>query len=83
MGVQAAVAGGLGVSILGKSFVKSDMRVLDMPGDWPALPSTEVVIIGEKPEFADLVQALVAFLTENRPTNVTQFPSARAHAHSG
>jgi len=83
MGVQAAVAGGLGVSVLGKSFVKSDMRVLDMPGDWPALPSTEVVIIGEKPEFADLVQALVAFLTENRPTNVTQFPGARVHAHSG
>jgi DNA-binding transcriptional LysR family regulator len=80
MGIQAAVGGGLGVSILGKSFVKNDMRILDMPEDWPALPSTEVVIIGEKPEFADLVQALVMFLTESRSANVTQFPAIRAHA---
>ena len=50
---------------------------------WPTLPSTEVVIIGEKPEFADLVQALVMFLTENRPANVTPFPGPRAHAHVG
>ncbi|MES2255404.1 MAG: LysR substrate-binding domain-containing protein [Pseudomonadota bacterium] len=83
MGVQAAVGGGLGISILGRSFVKNDMRVLDMPEDWPDLPSTEVVIIGEKPEFADLVQALVMFLTENRPANVTPFPGTRAHAHVG
>ncbi len=80
MGVQAAVAGGLGVSILGRSFVKNDMRILEMPEDWPALPSTEVVIIGEKPELSDLVQALVTFLTEHRSTNVMQFPAIRAHA---
>lgn len=82
MGIQAAVGGGLGISVLGKSFVKSDMRVLEMPEDWPALPSTEVVIVGEKPEIADLVQSLVVFLTENRGANVTQFPSHRLHAHN-
>jgi DNA-binding transcriptional LysR family regulator len=81
MGVQAAVAGELGISILGMSFVKNDMRVLDMPDDWPRLPSTEVVIIGEKPQYADLVQALVTFLTENRSSNIKPFPPHRSHAH--
>jgi DNA-binding transcriptional LysR family regulator len=82
MGVQAAVAGGLGISILGKSFVRNDMQVVQMPADWPPLPMTEVVIIGEKPEFAELVQALIAFLTESVAANVTQFPTSRVQAHA-
>lgn len=83
MGVQAAVAGGLGISILGKSFVRNDMQVVQPPSDWPQLPVNEVTIIGEKPEFAELVQALIAFLTESVGPNVTQFPLARLQVHAG
>jgi DNA-binding transcriptional LysR family regulator len=83
MGIQAAVAGGLGISILGKSFVRNDMQIVQMPGDWPPLPMTEVAIVGEKPEFAELVQALIAFLTESVAANVTQFPISRVQAHAG
>jgi len=65
MGVQAAVAGGLGISILGKSFVRDDMRIIQMPSGWPPLPMIEITVIGEKAEHADLVQALTAFLGES------------------
>jgi DNA-binding transcriptional LysR family regulator len=65
MGVQAAVAGGLGISILGKSFVRGDMRMMQMPHGWPPLPKIEITVIGEKPEHADPVQALTAFLAES------------------
>ena len=64
MGVQAAVAGGLGISILGKSFVRSDMRILPVPAGWSPLPMIEITVIGEKPEHAELIQALTVFLTE-------------------
>jgi len=65
MGVQAAVAGGLGISILGKSFVRDDMRAIQMPAGWPPLPMIEITVIGEKPEHADPVHALTAFLAES------------------
>ena len=82
MGVQAAIAGGLGVSILGRSFVRDDMQVLGTPASWPLLPMTEIAIIGEKPEYADLVQALVSFLTESIQSNVAQLPLPKRRAHS-
>ncbi len=65
MGVQAAVAGGLGVTVLGRSFVQDGMQVLHAPEHWPSLPMTEITIIGEDAAAADLVQPLVTFLTES------------------
>ena len=63
MGVQAAVAGGLGITILGRSFIRETMQILQAPDYWPPLPMTEITVIGEDSEAADLVQPLVSFLT--------------------
>jgi DNA-binding transcriptional LysR family regulator len=65
MGVQAAVAGGLGVTVLGRSFVQHGMQILGAPELWPPLPMTEIVVIGEGSKEAQLVQPLVTFLTES------------------
>lgn len=65
MGVQAAVAGGLGVTVLAGSFVQDGMKILQAPDHWPALPMTEIAVLGEDGEGRHLVQALVSFLTEN------------------
>ena len=65
MGVQAAVAGGLGVTVLGRSFVQEGMQILTAPEHWPPLPMTEVVILGEDSKVADLVGPFVTFLTES------------------
>ena len=65
MGVQAAVAGGLGITILGRSFIRETMQILQAPDYWPPLPMTEITVIGEDSEAADLVQPLVSFLTES------------------
>ena len=65
MGVQAAVAGGLGVTLLGRSFVMPGTRILEVPEHWPLLPMTEVVFIGEDAQVEDLVRPLVSFLTES------------------
>ncbi len=65
MGVRAAVAGGLGVTVLGRSFVQQDMQILAAPDHWPSLPMTEIVILGEDSRAADLVRPVVTFLTES------------------
>jgi DNA-binding transcriptional LysR family regulator len=65
MGVQAAVAGGLGVTVLGRSFVQDGMQILEAPEHWPPLPMTEITVIGEEGEAGALVAPLVAFLTES------------------
>jgi DNA-binding transcriptional LysR family regulator len=65
MGVQAAVAGGLGVTVLGRSFVQEGMQILHAPEHWPSLPMTEIIIMGEDSKAAGLVQPFVAFLTES------------------
>ena len=71
MGVQAAVAGGLGVTVLGKSFVQEGMQILRAPQHWPALPMTEITVVGEDTKAADLIRPLVAFLTESLARNGT------------
>lgn len=63
-GVQAAVAGGLGVTLLGRSFLQEGMQILRAPDLWPALPMTEVSVLGEE-RAADLVQPLITFLGES------------------
>ncbi|MFG1242746.1 LysR substrate-binding domain-containing protein [Xanthobacter sp. V7C-4] len=75
-GIRAAVAGGLGVTVLGRSFIGPDMQALRVPDHWPALPMTEVVLVGEERAEADLVRPLVTFLTETLATQA--FPSAVA-----
>jgi len=65
MGIQAAVAGGLGVSVLGRSFVQDGLQVLHAPEHWPDLPMTEIVLIGEETAQANLVRPLVSLLTES------------------
>ncbi|GBQ91160.1 transcriptional regulator [Acetobacter nitrogenifigens DSM 23921 = NBRC 105050] len=65
MGVQAAVSGGLGVTLLGRSFVQPGMQILQAPEHWPALPMTEIVVLGEDGAAVNLIQPLVTFLTES------------------
>ena len=65
MGVRAAVAGGLGMTVLGRSFVDDDIRIVRPPEHWPALPMAEIVLIGEDSDKAHLIEPLVAFLTES------------------
>ncbi|KQP85413.1 LysR family transcriptional regulator [Methylobacterium sp. Leaf113] len=64
MGVQAAVAGGLGVTLLGRSFLQEGLQILRAPDLWPALPMTEVTVIGEDRAGA-LIRPLITFLTES------------------
>jgi DNA-binding transcriptional LysR family regulator len=65
MGIQAAVAGGLGVTVLGRSFVQPGLRILPPSDAWPALPTTEIVMIGEDKAPIDLIRSLVSFLTDS------------------
>lgn len=64
-GIRAAVAGGLGVTVLGRSFAGPDLKVLTPPEHWPALPATEIVLLGEERGAGEFIRPLVDFLTEN------------------
>ncbi|KAA0693402.1 LysR family transcriptional regulator [Neorhizobium sp. P12A] len=64
LGIEAAVLGGLGVTVLGKSFVQNGMKILPTSERWPALPVAEVSVIGKNPALQHIVQPLVALLTE-------------------
>lgn len=63
--IRSAVAGGLGVTVLGTSILSADLQALRPPAHWPALPMTETVLVGEERAEADLVRPLVGFLTEH------------------
>jgi len=65
MGVQAAVAGGLGVTVLGRSFALPQMQQLATPGRWPALPMSEIIVLGEDGPAAALTRPLVTFLGDS------------------
>lgn len=64
MGLRAAVLGGLGVSILGRSFVGWDLMEAPPALDLPALPDTEIAVFGEEGARAELTDCLVSYLTE-------------------
>jgi DNA-binding transcriptional LysR family regulator len=64
IGVQAAVAGGLGITALGTSFLQEGMRIVEPSEKLPTLPTTEVVVIGDEIGTQHLVQPLVSLLTE-------------------
>jgi len=78
MGIQAAAAAGLGITILGRSFVQSGLQVIATPEAWPALPMTEIVLIGEETAAADCAGPLVSFLTESLAASntLTVFPGS-------
>lgn len=63
-GVQAAVRGGLGVTVLGRSFIGPGLKTMQPPEDWPVLPMTEIVVLGEERDTAELTRPLVSFLTD-------------------
>ncbi len=71
MGVQAAVAGGLGITALGRSFVQDGMQILKAPGHWPPLPMTEIVVVGDETAEKSLVQPLLTFLVEAMQSPLT------------
>ncbi|WP_223554944.1 LysR substrate-binding domain-containing protein [Pseudomonas sp. BF-R-01] len=60
-GIQAAVASGLGVSVLPASAVLPEHRVCS---DLPELPPTELALISREGTLTGLQRALVAFLQE-------------------
>ncbi|MHC8309936.1 LysR substrate-binding domain-containing protein [Pseudomonas sp. GT1P32] len=60
-GIQAAVASGLGVSVLPASAVLPEHRVCS---DLPELPPTELALISHEGALTGLQRALVAFLQE-------------------
>jgi DNA-binding transcriptional LysR family regulator len=64
LGVQAAVAGGLGATVLGKSFLQSGMKILPTSAQWPALPASEVAVIGEDSSAQHIVQPLISLFVE-------------------
>ena len=64
-GVQSAVAGGLGVSLLGQSFIQDGLQILNLPEQWPRLPMTEVVVIENENADRGVATALISFLLES------------------
>jgi DNA-binding transcriptional LysR family regulator len=64
MGLQAAVAAGLGVAVLGRSFVRDGLMLLGPRAGLPPLPATEVALLGEETAQVPLARPLVAFLVE-------------------
>jgi DNA-binding transcriptional LysR family regulator len=64
MGVQAAVAGGLGITALGRSFIQDGMQILQPPAHWPP-PMTEIVVLGDDTAETSLAQLLLSFLVES------------------
>jgi DNA-binding transcriptional LysR family regulator len=60
-GACAAVIGGFGVTVLGRSFVQEGMNVIRPSDQWPALLMTEIVVIGEEKSEARMVQPLLAW----------------------
>ncbi len=64
MGVQAAVAGGLGITLLGRSFIQDGMQILRVPDHWPPLAMTEIVVLGDDTADKSLAQPFLKFLVE-------------------
>lgn len=64
-GLQAAVAAGLGITLLGRSFVQSDMQILDVPRHWPQPPLIEVLLLRCDARPSNLSETFAHFLTES------------------
>lgn len=64
MGVQAAVAGGLGVTVLGTSFMREGLQPWRTPAHWSTPPITEITLLGEDAVHPGLAESLVSFLAQ-------------------
>jgi DNA-binding transcriptional LysR family regulator len=64
VGVQAAVLGGLGVTVLGKAYAQSGMKILPTSAQWPALPVSEIAVIGEGSAAQHVVPSLISLFVE-------------------
>lgn len=80
LGLQAAVRGGLGVTVLGRSFAQDGMHILPFSRHWPRLPDTELSLIGGGKELEPIVEPLVAMLTEAFEQNAGLMIAADAAA---
>jgi DNA-binding transcriptional LysR family regulator len=72
MGVQAAVAGGLGVTVIGRSFAQAGLKVLGSGDGLPPLRATEVALLGEETAQIHLAEPIVRFLTEELSESLTR-----------
>lgn len=64
MGLQAAVIGNLGLSVLGRSFLGPGLVEAPESLALPAMPDTEIAVFGEEATRLDLADCLVKFLTD-------------------
>jgi DNA-binding transcriptional LysR family regulator len=64
-GVQLAVKNGLGVTVLGKSFIPAGLKILPASANLPPLPMSEIVLLGEERVPASIVESLVSFVTDS------------------
>ena len=64
MGLQAAVIGNLGLSVLGRSFLGPGLVEAPESLALPAMPDTEIAVFGEETARLDLADCLVKFLTD-------------------
>lgn len=62
--IQAAIESGIGIAILGSSFVRSGLKVLSAAEGLPFLPTTEISLLGEGRADAALALPLVRFVVE-------------------
>jgi len=88
MGLQAAVAGGLGVSVSARSFLQPGVRELDADRvagfePLPALPSVEIALFGEPNAPAELTGGLVNFLVDGLRTLRSLDAGGRAQERPG
>jgi len=64
IGIEAALAGGLGVAVLNARSIGPRLRVLDDPDLWPPVPPTELtLLVAERPCAAtrDLARLIISF----------------------
>ncbi|NIF50843.1 LysR family transcriptional regulator [Burkholderia sp. Ax-1724] len=64
-GMQAAILGGLGVTVLSRSQVRDGMRVMPASRNWPALPPIKVEVMGDRTEIQHMIPPLVSLLQES------------------
>ncbi|MBB4199622.1 DNA-binding transcriptional LysR family regulator [Rhodoblastus sphagnicola] len=72
-GVQAAVAAGVGISVLGQSAVLPEFAVLGPADDLPDLPETEIALFSG-PSRGEAMSALAEYLTSAVPSALTGHP---------
>lgn len=81
LGIQAAVAAGLGVAVIGRAAVLPGMRVLGAADGLPPLPLAEVAVLGEERVHPGLAHLIVSGLA--RILDPAADPSSAARSLKG